>query len=134
MNIRDCVKYLWPEGTYTFITAIYLFLLNRLNATLLSMDFESPAELLSFKGGTPIKYFVIALLLFAIGAILIWYRVDCMKYKIDSMDEKLCAFIAILVLSILLCLIFIFIDNPIFRAVLATVFMVVGIGYVFTNS
>ncbi|HAX51817.1 MAG TPA: hypothetical protein DIW17_09935 [Clostridiales bacterium] len=134
MNIRDCAKYLWPEGTYTFITAIYLFLLNKLNTKLLSIDFESPVKLLSFEGGTPIKYFVIALLLFGIGALLIWYRLDCIRYKTDSMSERLCAFVAILVLSVFLCLIFIFIDNPIFRAVLATVFMVVSIGYALTKS
>jgi len=125
MNVIDYVKYLLPEGLYSITSMIYLFFLNALNKRLLSINFDNnPFELLSYEGYNPVKFFVMALILFIIGVCLMFYRKNCIRDRALSFGETVATLIALVIILVFLVLIFSFIDNPILKAVL----LVLGIG------
>lgn len=127
------VRELFLELAYTAASAVFLFKLNNLNKVLLSLNLDSnPVELVAYADGKPVKYFIITLLLGLIGVFLIIRKFRHIKYDMTDSLEMLLSLAGILIVAIIIVLLWIFIDNPIARAVIL-LFAVAG-GIVLANS
>lgn len=111
---------LWlPGALYATVTSVFLILLNRLNKTLLSEHLDDkPFDLLKYHNYEPLKFFAFALLLSGAGLILIVCFVRKLRTRYDSFVEICFALATILLVAILMILIFVFINNPILRAII----------------
>jgi hypothetical protein len=121
MSVKDYVVELLPEKIYIVVMSIYLFKLNRLNQVLLGIDFDNHYELLKYKGGTPIRYFVFALVLFAVGIFIIKERYKSIRYNTYSVEVRqvIFSFILMIVIVCLLWYLIVLINIPIFKAIVA---------------
>jgi hypothetical protein len=117
--IKNYVKYTLLETIYSSVVIIYLISLDMLNNELKGQFFNNAFELLIYSKSTPILYFGFALGLFLTGLIILNYRIKQFRHKGIVLQNV----IAMIVIIVLLVLIVVFIDNPIFRAVLSVVFM-----------
>lgn len=120
-----CLIRNWYNLLYEVIVVVYLICLNRLNKELLAKKFDAPFELLLYKDAAAMKFFAMALVLFLLGIILIYLAAKLWK-RIESFEEAVSVALTIVGIALLLILIIIFIDNPIFRAILSTIFIVGG--------
>lgn len=118
------VKELALEMIYVMVSTVYLTKLHFLNEILLRMGLDHrPAELVLFEGSKPVKYFLIAILLGLAGAALIGRKYRHMRYDALDFAEALMSIIAIIIVVVIIILLWIFIDNPIARAVLSIGFV-----------
>lgn len=124
MNIKNYVRVLLPEEIYAVITIMYLISLDKLNNQLLSMKFENPFKLLLHDGSKPIWYFAIALTLFVTGGIIIYCRIKKIYRESLCFGEMIASLVSVMVLIAFLILLYVFINNPILRAI----FVAVGSG------
>lgn len=124
MNIKDYIRFLLPEEIYAVITVMYLISLDKLNKQLLSMKFENPLKLLLYDGSKPIWHFAIALTLFVTGGIVIYCRVKKIYRESLCFGKMIASLASVMVVIAFLILLYIFINNPILRAI----FVVVGSG------
>lgn len=119
------------EAPYAIIVTIFLVLLNKLNHTLLSLPAQnqtiSPFKLLSYNDYEPLYFFFFAVILTIIGVSLSIYHIRQIKHMELDYDELLTTLISIFINAILIILIFIFIDNPILRAIIGAIFIIMGI-------
>lgn len=120
-----CLIKNWYNLLYEVIVVVYLICLSRLNKELLAKKFDAPFELLLYKDAAAMKFFVMALVLFLLGIILIYLAAKLWK-RIENFEEAVSVALTIVGIALLLILIIIFIDNPIFRAILSTIFIVGG--------
>ncbi len=112
------VKLFIFELIYTIITVVYLFNLNSLNKVLLSNQLNySVIEQLLYNDGLVITYFIIFIILFLLGLFIIMRNVKNIRGTDLNFDEIITYLIAIIVVSILLVLLFVFINNPILRII-----------------
>jgi Integral membrane protein (PIN domain superfamily) len=138
MSFKDCFKFLWKEILYSIVTTVYLIYLNLLNNELLPLKFGNPGaelsaeeagwldfpyhlDLLSYNDWSPAIYFGVAFILFSIGCILLWLNGKTLRARFNSLSfvDCLLLVIAILVIIVFLFLIIVFINNPIFKAILS---------------
>lgn len=133
MDLKYFVKKLWHKVIYLVVNIVYLICLNNLNRELTAQNFNSSFELLEYGNYVAIKYFFIALILFLCGCILIYQEIRNLKTELEEFTEMLIAFFTIIVAIFLLFLIFLFINNPILRAILCSAFIVVGVMAAQTN-
>lgn len=117
MRVTDYIIGLIKEIIYLVVTVIYLIRLDNLNRELLSQNFAGAWELLAYKQYAALKFFCWAAILFFIGCVLLHSRICHMRRYEEAFGQILSSILAIAVISILLVLIFLFIDNPILRAV-----------------
>ena len=127
MDYRYYLERLWYKIIYGVLSVVYLVRLNMLNKRLLMYNFDSPVALLSYSDGVAIKFFAYAVILFGIGAFLEYAEYKWMKYDADDVRDVIVSVCTMIVLGILLILIIVFIDNPILRAVLMMVAVIVGV-------
>ena len=120
-----CLIRNWYNLLYVVVTSVYLIRLVRLNEELLAEEFATAFELLLYKDAAAIKFFGMALLLFLLGIIFISVAVRLWR-KAESFEEMVSVILTVAVIIMLLLLIIVFIDNPIFRAILSVVLMVGG--------
>lgn len=120
-----CLIRNWYNLLYAVVTSVYLVRLVRLNEELLAEEFATAFELLLYKDAVAIKFFGMALLLFLLGIIFISVAVRLWR-KAESFEEMVSVILTVAVIAVLLLLIIVFIDNPIFRAILSVVLMVGG--------
>lgn len=120
-----CLIRNWYNLLYAVVTSVYLVRLVRLNEELLAEEFATAFELLLYKDAAAIKFFGMALLLFLLGIIFISVAVRLWR-KAESFEEMVSVILTVAVIIMLLLLIIVFIDNPIFRAILSVVLMVGG--------
>ncbi len=123
MNTKDVVIYFLPEEIYFVLTTIYLFFLNHLNKELKATSFENSFMLLHYQDNMPIKYFIIALFLFVAGGLILLNRFNRIRNYECRFWEMILAIIGMTLVIIFLILIFHFINNPILRAIMTTVFV-----------
>lgn len=121
MNIRNYIKFLLPEEIYAIITIIYLIRLNKLNKQLLSVKFGNSLELLAYDDSKPIRYFVIALILFVVGGIIIYFRIKKIQSENLCFRDMALSLVSIVIIIVFLMLLFVLINNPILRAILVVV-------------
>lgn len=127
MKIGDCIKNLLWEIIYSVTMTVYLIRLNALNKELLSGNFINVFELLQYKDYAPLTFFGVALFLFLIGCFLIWLRIRRYRWGMDTFEDLVMSFLAIVTIFILLILLIVFINNPILRAVFAAGLVVLGV-------
>lgn len=133
MDIKDYVKQSWYKIVYALIVVIYLICLNGLNERLLERDFASSFELLAYDNGIAMKYFIYAMILFIVGCVLLYREVKSMIKVIEDFEGIEMSLITIIILIALLIMIIVLINNPILRAIMCSIFLILGAGYLFTN-
>lgn len=121
MDVKEYIKFLLPEEIYVVITTIYLANLDKLNKGLLSMKFENSLDLLAYGDYEPIWYFIAALCLFVAGGAIVYWRSKSVFRRSLCFGEIVASIISIIVIVVSFVLIYIFINNPILRAILAVV-------------
>lgn len=123
-DIKYILRESWKEIVYLIVTVIYLIFLNRLNHILLSkFDNDDYFNILFYNNYETIIYFVIAIVLFFIGTMLIIYRWKEIRDMELEFEDIILNFIIMFILCVLMILIVIFINNPILRAVLVVGFV-----------
>lgn len=127
MNIKDIMKYMLPEEVYSIVTVLYLFRLDHLNRQLMDMDFDNPFHLLAYNNFSPIIYVIIAGVLVFASAQILLRRYRQLKYTECSFKEIIIILCSFCLVSIMLVLILVFIDNPILRAILSALFIARGV-------
>ena len=130
MKLRDYCMNVFGELLYCIFTVVYLIKLNLLNKELFLRKFESSFELLRYKDFVPLKFFVVAVILFGVGCVFLHRRIRCIFTQSWEFDEMVISVMAILLVSILLITLIVFINNPILRAVCVSVLLVVGVSSV----
>lgn len=120
-----CLIRNWYNLLYAVVTSVYLVRLVRLNEELLAEEFDTSFELLLYKDAAAIKFFAIALGLFLFGIILIYMAVKFWK-KVECLEDAVAVILTVAVIVALLLTIIVFINNPIFQAILSVVLMVGG--------
>lgn len=124
--MKDTLKcFIWEE-VYFIYTTIYLIKLNALNNIIRNMN---TFDLLLYKNGLPIFYFLLAIILVAIGSFLGWRLIKELFDEEYNLKETLIIGLVILLIFVFIILIFIFINNPILRAIISAI--VVLAGYIF---
>lgn len=127
MMINETFKRLlwlfWAEILYLTISIVFLIKLDGLNEILLNRHLDphsylDAVELLSFSDYAAVKYFAVTIILAIIGCLLIIRKYRHMKYHQMEFVEILLSIIAIVIIIGILILLWIFIDNPIVRAVI----------------
>ncbi len=133
MDLEYYVGKLWYKIIYLILVIVYLVNLDKLNNELLTQNFDSAFALLAYKDYVAIKFFAMALGLFAVGCYFIYREGRELKSGLENFREIIIAFCTIIVVSVLLILIIVFIDNPILQAVLTAVLVVVGVAAAATS-
>ena len=128
MNVEKYLKKLWYKIVYLVIANVYIHSLGNLNEELLRQNFSTPFELLEYKNCIAVKYFVVAIALFIIGCCLVYHEIKKMQREYEYIDDMIIAVVAIALVAVTLLNIFVAINNPILRAILACIIVVyVGI-------
>jgi hypothetical protein len=117
MRVIDYIEYLIWEIIYSIVTIVYLVKLNMLNQKLLSINFDNEIALLKYADSTPVRYFILALILLVLGVVVAGRRWTYARDNALSIEKVVATILAILVIVILLIQIIVFINNPILRAV-----------------
>lgn len=134
MDVKKYVKQSWYKIIYAIIVVVYLICLNNLNERLLERNFGSSFELLAYDNGIAMKYFIYAMILFIVGCVLVYLDFKKLIKELENYKEIKLTAITIIFLLTLLIMIIIFINNPILRAIMCSILVVLGAGYLFTNS
>ena len=109
---------------YSFITAIFLYNLDKLNKILLFKYKDNPIELLSYANYKPMWYFVYTVVFVLIGLAFLVYYIRNWK---ENVKESIFLFVIGLTGAILaIILLIVFINNPILKAILLAI---VGAGF-----
>jgi hypothetical protein len=128
MNVEKYLKKLWYKIVYLVIANVYIHSLGNLNEELLRQNFSTPFELLEYKNCIAVKYFVVAIALFIIGCCLVYHEIKKMQREYEYIDDMIIAVVTIALVAVTLLNIFVAINNPILRAILACIIVVyVGI-------
>lgn len=128
MNVEKYLKKLWYKIVYLVIANVYIHSLGNLNEELLRQNFSTPFELLEYKNYIAVKYFVVAIALFIIGCCLVYHEIKKMQREYEYIDDMIIAVVTIALVAVTLLNIFVAINNPILRAILACIIVVyVGI-------
>ena len=117
MRCKNYIMELLGEIIYSGITVIYLIRLSVLNKELISKNFSTAWELLMYRQFTPVKFFIVATVLFFIGCYLLYKRLRYLRRYAELFEELIASILTIVVLIILLVSIIILINNPILKAV-----------------
>lgn len=125
--ITGYVEYAWIEIIYYIVTLIYIVKLHFLNKKLVNFVNE-PLKLLSYDNYSALWYFLIAIILFIIGGIIIWNRIKDYAFYEKDLFESLVIVLNIFFVFACMVLIFIFINNPILQAIMTalTTFGILG--------
>lgn len=84
--------------------------------------------MLEYKNCIAVKYFVVAIALFIIGCCLVYHEIKKMQREYEYIDDMIIAVVTIALVAVTLLNIFVAINNPILRAILACIIVVyVGI-------
>lgn len=126
MDLKYYAEKLWYKIIYLMVVIVYLICLNRLNHVLLMHHFETPFELLAYDDNIALEYFFKGLVLFVIGCMLLYREGKNLKRGLEDFREIIIAISTIIVVSVLIVLIIIFIDNPILRAVMLAILIILG--------
>lgn len=116
----EVLSYFLPEELYMIISIIYLWNLNILNTKLYALG-NDVVKILSYDEGKPLYYFIGAIILFVTGIYLIFKRGKIFFYHECEYKEMLLNIGAIIIIFFLLIAIFVFINNPILRAVISAI-------------
>lgn len=128
MNVEKYLKKLWYKIVYLVIANVYIHSLGNLNEELLRQNFSTPFELLEYKNCIAVKYFVVAIAMFIIGCCLVYHEIKKMQREYEYIDDMIIAVVTIALVAVTLLNIFVAINNPILRAILACIIVVyVGI-------
>lgn len=121
---RGC-EYLCGEIVYLIVSCIYLIFLNDLNHTLLRLfDEKEYFKILAYNNYLPVMFFLFALVFFATGVFIISYRIKQIKrFSLELLGLIYCILSILIVLMVMIS-IFIFINNPIMRAIMACIFLI----------
>lgn len=133
MDLKFYAKKLWYKVIYLIVVIVYLIYLNKLNHELLMKNFESPFALLAYNNYIALKYFVEGFLLFAIGCILLYRELKRVINGLEDFREIIIAVATIIVAILLIILIILYINNPILRAVMFAVLVILGVVGTVTN-
>lgn len=126
MDLKYYVRKIWYKGIYLIATIVYLVCLNKLNHVLLMQNFESSFKLLSYDNNIALKYFAVGVILFVIGCILLYQEGKKFMRGLEDFAEVIIGMATIIVVLILVILIIVFINNPILRAILVTISIILG--------
>ena len=128
MNVKKYLKKLWYKIVYLVIANVYIHSLGNLNEELWRQNFGTPFELLEYKNYIAVKYFVVAVALFIIGCCFVYHEIKKMRHEYEYIADMIIAVITIAIVVVTLLNIFVAINNPILRAILACIIAVyVGI-------
>lgn len=133
--IKEVCLYFWKELVFVLITTIYLFFLNALNHNLLKEYKEISLDMLFYKDGIPIYYFLMAVALCIAGVLLIHERIKMFKfggygnYTTNTLKDFIIDIIVIIVLLVFIGLIIYFINNPILRLMIMLISIIVFSSY-----
>lgn len=127
MRDRNWILKFFKEIVYAIVMSVYLIKLNYLNQELSVNAFSDSFELLQYREFLPVKYFAAALILFLVGCVLISCAFRNLLEDADSFEEVMMFIVVIVILLVLLVLLFVFINNPILRAIF-TVGATIAIG------
>lgn len=135
LNFKNLLFHYVFEIMFSIITIIFLYFLNDLNTRLLEhSNLKNPFELMMYNDGEPVTYFTIAFILFICGIFITVFR---FKKFFHYADEPVLVFINVILIFIivtLLVLLVVFINNPILRAIMSIVAIVIGAGYTMSKE
>ena len=107
------------EIIYTIVNIVFLTKLHILNKTLLRLGLDdNPIELVSFDHAKPVYYFLFTVIFAVTGAALIVRKSKYLMRGAVNFIDALLSLMAIMVIILIIVLLWIFIDNPIARAIL----------------
>ena len=124
--MNRCFKSICLDGVYLIVCITYLIKLHFLNKVLIDENLNA-FDLIMYDHYKPLRYFFTAAVLFVLGGMLIKHHIAKIRNDNINFVEVMINSIATIVIGIILILIWIFIDNPIVRALLA----VIGIAIAF---
>lgn len=128
MKWKQYIRKLWYKLIYVIVCIIYLVKLHILNQELLSIEFDSPFHLLIYNDSIAVWYFVVALILWIWGGMMIIGSIKELRYgEWNDVEEVAIPILTIMISFVLIISIFIGIDNPILKAILICVTIVLGI-------
>lgn len=113
---------------YSFITAIFLYNLDKLNSMLLEKNYSNPIDLLSYNNNQPMWYFfyTVVYMLIACGFLTYYIR----NWKENIQESVYLLFIGSLGAISTIILLIIFINNPILKAILLAIIGASSLGFV----
>ena len=131
-EIKEFFKEIWREIPiqilamvgYSLLVVLYLINLNKFNHQLESIggngEIAQSVNVMLYDGGRAWKYLSLAVVLAALATLLVWFIITHFRYV---SGYSMLAFIFFLVLLLIyVCLIIIFIYNPILRAAIIVIF------------
>ncbi len=119
MTLKGILKAKWCEFVYLLFSAVFLFKLRRLNDILLGKGLDQrPFELLAYDNYKPLQYFILAMILFFAGSVLIMINFRSIRDEDLEFEDIVISAVAMLIIVFMLISLFIYINNPIARAVL----------------
>ena len=131
-EIKEFFKEIWREIPiqilamvgYSLLVVLYLINLNKFNHQLESIggngEIAQSVNVMLYDGGRAWKYLSLAVVLAALATLLVWFIITHFRYV---SGYSMLAFIFFLVLLLIyVCLIIIFINNPIHRAAISVIF------------
>lgn len=128
--IKYYIKYFWLEEIYSILALIYLYNLDKLNKKLLSIGFDNPFKLVAYDNYAPAKFFLLVLILFGIGCCLVAKRFFSIIGEPLSLGEIISSIVAMGVILVFLIFLFVFINNPILRAIMGVCASIIGLAYI----
>lgn len=126
MKIKECILGMWKEIIFAVVMVIYLSQLHSLNKELNICNFDDAFALLEYKEWMPVKFFLVAVLLFLIGCLLIYGEARYWRRQCNSFEEMIIVLLTIIIMVGLLILLIIFINNPILKAILTACLGICG--------
>jgi ABC-type long-subunit fatty acid transport system fused permease/ATPase subunit len=116
------------QMVYSFIIAIFLYNLGKLNKILLSKNYDNPIDLLSYNNNQPLWYFFFTIvgIFIALGFLIYYIR----NWK-ESVQESISLLIIGVIGAIVsIGLLIVYINNPILKAILLALVGASFLGFV----
>lgn len=134
MDFRSLKKFLSLELIYALITIVFLVNLNGLKTVLNANQFNNSFELLKYNNWSPIGYFFITFVLVLVGIVLIIKRTKYIRNFDIELKEIVISILMCILVFVFIILLIVFINNPIFRAILVATGCIIGAGYLFGKN
>lgn len=129
-RIKKFVEIFRLEILYTVINTIFLLFLHQLNKELLSKySNQEYLEMLMYQNYKPVVFFIITVLSIIWGIFIVKSRFKKFKYKDFEPIEILYAMLSFAFTAVIICLLFIAINNPILRAIAFVIGSAVALAY-----
>lgn len=133
--LKLILRELRVELLFALVTTVLLVKLDQLNSVLNSSEYTDNAiKLLSYRNYLPLQYFGFTVILVVAGIFLVMRKANHIKNNTLCCGEITLSLFAIVIVLIWVGLLIIFINNPILRAILTVICLIVGSGYLIVEQ